>query len=58
LELSALQKSFRNAVILSRGLSDNRAGMMAYGQFFLRHGYDVLMPDARAHGVSGDEITT
>jgi pimeloyl-ACP methyl ester carboxylesterase len=46
------RKSFGNTVILSHGLSDNRAGMMAYAQFFLRHGYDVLMPDARAHGVS------
>jgi fermentation-respiration switch protein FrsA (DUF1100 family) len=50
------QKNFANAVILSHGLSDNRAGMMAYAQFFLRHGYDVLIPDARAHGVSGGEI--
>jgi uncharacterized protein len=52
------RKNFGNAVILSHGLSDNRAGMMAYAQFFLRHGYDVLMPDARAHGVSGGEIAT
>jgi uncharacterized protein len=52
------RKSLGNAVILSHGLSDNRAGMMAYAQFFLRHGYDVLMPDARAHGVSGGEIAT
>jgi pimeloyl-ACP methyl ester carboxylesterase len=52
------QKSFGYAVILSHGLSDNRAGMMGYAQFFLRHGYDVLMPDARAHGMSGGEIAT
>jgi alpha-beta hydrolase superfamily lysophospholipase len=52
------RKNFANAVILSHGLSDNRAGMMAYAQFFMRHGYDVLMPDARAHGVSGGEIAT
>src|ERR1700730_6202177 len=52
------RKSFANAVILSHGLGDNRAGMMAYAQFFLRHGYDVLMPDARAHGISGGEIAT
>jgi pimeloyl-ACP methyl ester carboxylesterase len=50
------QKSFGNAVIRSHGLSDNRAGMMGYAQFFLRHGYDVLMPDARAHGMSGGEM--
>jgi predicted alpha/beta-fold hydrolase len=52
------QKSFGYAVILSHGLSDNRAGMMGYAQFFLRHGYDVLMPDARAHGMSGGQIAT
>jgi hypothetical protein len=45
------QKSFGNAVILSHGLSDNRTGMMGYAEFFLRHGYDVLMPDTRAHGM-------
>lgn len=52
------RKNFANAVILSHGLSDNRAGMVGYAQFFLRHGYDVLMPDARAHGISGGEIAT
>src|ERR1700720_4613502 len=52
------RKTFTNAVVLSHGLSDNRAGMIAYAQFFLRHGYEVLMPDARAHGVSGGEIAT
>jgi pimeloyl-ACP methyl ester carboxylesterase len=52
------RKSFGKAVILSHGMSDNRAGMMAYAQFFVRHGYDVLMPDARAHGMSGGEIAT
>jgi pimeloyl-ACP methyl ester carboxylesterase len=52
------RENFANAVILSHGLGDNRAGMMAYAQFFLRHGYDVLMPDARAHGISGGEIAT
>src|ERR1700730_3985269 len=52
------RKGFTRAVILLHGLSDNRAGMMGYGQFFLRHGYDVLMPDARAHGMSAGEIAT
>ena len=52
------RKNLINAVILSHGLSDNRAGMMAYAQFFLRHGYDVLMPDTRAHGLSSGEIAT
>jgi pimeloyl-ACP methyl ester carboxylesterase len=52
------RKNFAYTVILARGLSDNRAGMMAYAQFFLRDGYDVLTPDARAHGMSGGEIAT
>ncbi|HEY1462306.1 MAG TPA: alpha/beta fold hydrolase [Terriglobales bacterium] len=41
-----------NAVLLLHGLGDNRAGMTGYAELFLRHGYDVLMPDARAHGES------
>jgi pimeloyl-ACP methyl ester carboxylesterase len=52
------RKNVGNAVILSHGLSDNRAGMMAYAQFFVRHGYDVLIPDARAHGMSGGQVAT
>jgi len=32
--------------------------MLAYAQIFLKHGYDVLMPDARAHGTSGGDVAT
>lgn len=46
------------AVILLHGLGDNRLGMVGYAQIFLRHGYAVLMPDARAHGASGGQIAT
>ena len=42
-----------NAVILLHGLGDNRLGMQGYAEMFLNHGYSVLMPDARAHGLSG-----
>jgi uncharacterized protein len=52
------RKASGNAVILAHRLSDNRAGMMAYAQLSLRYGYDVLMPDARAHGRSDGEIAT
>jgi dipeptidyl aminopeptidase/acylaminoacyl peptidase len=52
------RKGAANAVILLHGLSDNRLGMLAYAQIFLKHGYDVLMPDARAHGTSGGEVAT
>jgi uncharacterized protein len=52
------RKNAVNAVILFHGLSDNRLGMLAYTQIFLKHGYDVLMPDARAHGTSGGDLAT
>jgi uncharacterized protein len=44
------------AVILLHGLGDNRMGMIGYAEILLRHGFSVLMPDARAHGRSGGEI--
>jgi len=48
----------RDAVILLHGMGDNRLGMMGYAQLFLAHGFTVLMPDARAHGVSGGALAT
>jgi uncharacterized protein len=47
-----------DAVILLHGLSDNRIGMTGYAQFFLAHGFDVLLPDARAHGASEGALAT
>jgi uncharacterized protein len=47
-----------NTVLLLHGVTDNRLGMAGYAQFFVRHGYTVLMPDARAHGASGGTIAT
>jgi len=47
-----------NAAILLHGLGDNRLGMTGYAQLLLAHGYTVLLPDARAHGVSGGELAT
>ena len=44
-----------NAVILLHGLGDHRVGMQGYAEMFLNHGYSVLMPDARAHGISGGD---
>ena len=46
------------AIILLHGLSDNRLGMIGYAELLLRHGYSVLMPDARAHGASEGEFAT
>jgi pimeloyl-ACP methyl ester carboxylesterase len=47
-----------NTVLLLHGVTDNRLGMAGYAQFFVRHGYTVLMPDSRAHGESGGRIAT
>jgi uncharacterized protein len=47
-----------NAIIVFHGLSDNRSGMLAYAEIFLKHGYDVLAPDARAHGASEGAMAT
>jgi dipeptidyl aminopeptidase/acylaminoacyl peptidase len=47
-----------SAVILLHGITDNREGVVGYGELFLDHGYSVLLPDARAHGESGGNIAT
>ena len=45
-------------VLLYHGVGDNRTGMLGYAEFLLRHGYSLVMMDARAHGESGGDITT
>jgi len=52
------EKDNGNAVILTHGVSDNREGVAGFAQLFLQHGYRVLLPDARAHGVSGGDVAT
>ncbi len=47
-----------DSVILLHGLGDNRLGTVGYAQLLFHHGYSVLMPDARAHGVSGGIYAT
>jgi pimeloyl-ACP methyl ester carboxylesterase len=47
-----------NVVLLLHGLGDNRIGMTGYAQLLLVHGFTVLLPDARAHGVSGGPLAT
>lgn len=47
-----------SGVIVLHGLSDNRLGGLGYAEMFVRHGYAVLLPDARAHGVSGGVLAT
>jgi uncharacterized protein len=45
-------------VLLLHGVGDNRQGMMQYAPMLLRSGYAVLLPDARAHGISGGDRAT
>ena len=52
------RKGNGDAVILLHGQGDNRAGMLGTADVLLRHGYSVLMPDARAQGESGGTIAT
>jgi uncharacterized protein len=52
------QRSNGDVVILLHGVSDNRAGMLGNADMLLRHGYAVLLADARAHGMSGGAIAT
>jgi fermentation-respiration switch protein FrsA (DUF1100 family) len=47
-----------STVILLHGVSDNRLGMLGYGRWLLANHYSVLLPDARAHGLSGGQIAT
>jgi hypothetical protein len=52
------QRDNGNAAILLHGLGDNRLGMVSYANILLAHGYTVLLPDARAHGLSGGDLAT
>ena len=52
------QSGGKDAVMLLHGQADNRAGMLGTAEMFLRHGYSVLLPDARAQGASGGAEVT
>jgi len=45
-------------ILLFHGVSDNRAGMSGHAEMLLRHGYSVVMMDARAHGASEGAMAT
>jgi len=45
-------------VMLFHGVSDNRSGVLGHAEFLLRHGYGVVMMDARGHGKSGGNMVT
>jgi dipeptidyl aminopeptidase/acylaminoacyl peptidase len=48
----------RDTVILLHGMANNRAGMLGPADMLLRRGYSVLLPDARAQGMSGGDLAT
>jgi fermentation-respiration switch protein FrsA (DUF1100 family) len=54
-ELSAWYVPSRNgaAVVVRHGASSTRANVLAQGAVLARHGYGVLLVDARGHGRSG-----
>jgi fermentation-respiration switch protein FrsA (DUF1100 family) len=45
-------------ILLFHGVSDNRTGVLGHAELLLRHGYNVVMMDSRAHGASGGDIAT
>jgi pimeloyl-ACP methyl ester carboxylesterase len=44
-------------VLLFHGVSDNRVGVLGHAEFLLRHGYSLVMVDARAHRASDGGAT-
>jgi pimeloyl-ACP methyl ester carboxylesterase len=47
-----------DVVLVLHGIGDTRIGAAGYARLFVQHGYQVLLPDLRAHGESrGDVIT-
>src|SRR5260221_13338698 len=47
-----------NWVLHFHAIADNRTGNSGHGEFSLRHGYSVVMMDARAQGESGGDMAT
>jgi alpha-beta hydrolase superfamily lysophospholipase len=45
-------------VLVFHGVSDNRTGVLGAAEILLRHGYNVVMMDSRAHGESGGSMAT
>jgi uncharacterized protein len=45
-------------VLLYHGVADNRVGMIGQAEMLLRHGYSVVMMDARGHGSSEGNMVT
>ncbi|HEY4380987.1 MAG TPA: alpha/beta fold hydrolase [Acidobacteriaceae bacterium] len=51
-------KPNNKAVVALHGITDNRLGAAGFGDYFLAHGYSVLLPDSREHGTSGGAVAT
>lgn len=47
-----------SAILLLHGHQNNRAMLLDRADLFVRHGYAVLLPDARDHGQSGGNLAT
>jgi fermentation-respiration switch protein FrsA (DUF1100 family) len=47
-----------NCVVVLHGIKDSRASTLRFEPMFLNAGYDVLLPDSRAHGASQGEFVT
>jgi uncharacterized protein len=45
-------------ILVFHGVSDNRTGVLGHAELLLRHGYNVVMMDSRAHGESGGGMAT
>lgn len=47
-----------DTVIALHGVTDNRLGIAGYAELFAKHGYQVLLTDARGHGASDGRLMT
>ena len=47
-----------NCVLVLHGITDSRASSMRFAPMLLNAGYDVLLPDSRAHGASEGQFVT
>ncbi len=47
-----------NCVVVLHGITDSRASSLRFAPMFLNAGYDVLLPDSRAHGESEGRFVT
>ena len=48
----------QGTVVILHGLSDSKASYLSMGERLAKMGYDVVLPDLRAHGASGGKYVT